>query len=85
MTFAQHTDCRHGTLFFEPSSLDFSTKNQGLLIRLGVQYHWKNHNFKDFTEFLATLNSKHRKSIKKRTKKNSRFANPNRSNRRKKH
>ena len=56
------------TLFFEPSSLDFY-KNQGLLIRLGVQYHWKNHNFKDFTEFLATLNSKHRKSIKRERKK----------------
>ena len=56
------------TLFFDPSSLDFY-KNQELLIRLGVQYHWKNDNFKDFTEFLATLNSKHRKSIKRERKK----------------
>lgn len=56
------------TLFFEPSSLDFY-KNQGLLIRLGVQYHWQNHNFKNFAEFLATLNSKHRKSIKRERKK----------------
>ena len=56
------------TLFFKPSDLDFY-KNQGLLIRLGVQYHWKNHNFKDFTEFLTTLSSKRRKSIKRERKK----------------
>lgn len=56
------------TLFFNSSELDFY-KNQGLLIRLGVQYHWKNQDFKDFTDFLTTLNSKRRKSIKRERKK----------------
>ena len=56
------------TLFFNSSELDFY-KNQGLLIRLGVQYHWKNQDFKDFTDFLTTLSSKRRKSIKRERKK----------------
>ncbi len=56
------------TLFFKPSDLDFY-KSQGLLIRLGVQYHWENHNFKNFAAFLTTLSSKRRKSIKRERKK----------------
>ena len=38
------------TLFFEPSELDFY-KTHGLLIRLGCQYHWENHDFINFTDF----------------------------------
>ncbi|MGB0866123.1 MAG: GNAT family N-acetyltransferase [Granulosicoccaceae bacterium] len=36
-----------------------------LLPRTGVQYHWHNHNYSDFDEFLAGLNSRKRKNIKR--------------------
>ena len=37
----------------------------GWLQRLGVQYHWHNHGFADFDEFLAALTARKRKSIKR--------------------
>src|SRR3546814_12070807 len=37
----------------------------GLLQRLGVQYHWQNHDYADFDAFLASLASRKRKAIKK--------------------
>ena len=33
------------------------------LQRIGIQYHWKNYDFKDFDEFLTTLKSKKKKNI----------------------
>ena len=37
----------------------------GLLRRLGCQYHWFNHDYRDFDHFLSDLNSKKRKQIKR--------------------
>ena len=37
----------------------------GLLQRKGQQFHWRNRNFKTFDEFLASLNSRKRKMIRK--------------------
>lgn len=37
----------------------------GLMRRLGCQYHWFNHDYADFDAFLASLNSKKRKQIKR--------------------
>lgn len=39
--------------------------NQGLLIRTACQYHWFNHEYCDFDDFLSHLNSKKRKQIKR--------------------
>ncbi|AZP13779.1 GNAT family N-acetyltransferase [Undibacterium parvum] len=36
----------------------------GYLIREGIQFHWKNNNYLNFEEFLATLESKKRKNIR---------------------
>jgi predicted N-acyltransferase len=36
-----------------------------LMRRLGCQYHWFNHDYRDFDDFLASLNSKKRKQIKR--------------------
>ena len=36
-----------------------------LLPRMGVQYHWHNHDYNDFDEFLGSLNSRKRKNIKR--------------------
>jgi len=41
----------------------------GLLQRLGVQYHWLNHDYADFDAFLAGLASRKRKAIKKERRK----------------
>src|SRR3546814_813549 len=41
----------------------------GLLQRLGVQYHWQNHDYADFDAFLASLASRKRKAIKKERRK----------------
>ena len=40
-------------------------KNNELLLRQGIQFHWKNANYKSFNEFLKTLSSRKRKVIKK--------------------
>ncbi len=37
----------------------------GLLQRLGQQFHWKNDAYENFDDFLATLSSRKRKSIRK--------------------
>ena len=37
----------------------------GLLRRLGCQYHWFNHDYRDFDHFLSDLNAKKRKQIKR--------------------
>jgi predicted N-acyltransferase len=37
----------------------------GWLPRLGVQYHWHNQGYGDFDDFLAALNARKRKSIKR--------------------
>src|SRR5262245_18504893 len=37
----------------------------GFLRRTDQQFHWHNHGFSSFDDFLATLNSRHRKAIKR--------------------
>ncbi len=39
--------------------------DQHLLLRRGIQYHWLNKGFSEFDDFLATLKSRNRKSMKR--------------------
>lgn len=39
--------------------------SHGFLQRTDQQFHWQNHGFASFDDFLATLNSRHRKAIKR--------------------
>ena len=39
--------------------------NKNVMLRSGIQYHWKNNNYKSFEEFLDNLSSRKRKVIKK--------------------
>src|ERR1700761_3584698 len=39
--------------------------DQGFLQRTDQQFHWHNQGYKTFDDFLATLNSRHRKAIKR--------------------
>ncbi len=39
--------------------------NREIMLRSGIQFHWKNNNYKNFDEFLKNLSSRKRKLIKK--------------------
>jgi predicted N-acyltransferase len=52
VTFAQEADCRF-------------LVSHGFLQRNDQQFHWRNQGFASFDDFLASLNSRHRKSIKR--------------------
>ena len=39
--------------------------NKEIMLRSGIQYHWKNNNYKTFDEFLEVLSSRKRKIIKR--------------------
>ena len=51
-------------LFPESAELP-SFEKAGLLTRLGCQYHWFNHDYADFDDFLSALTAKKRKQIKR--------------------
>jgi hypothetical protein len=51
-------------LFPEPTDLDALLEN-GLLQRVGCQFHWQNPGYRDFNDFLDTMTSKKRKNIKR--------------------
>ncbi|MES2049210.1 MAG: GNAT family N-acetyltransferase [Pseudomonadota bacterium] len=38
--------------------------NAGFLLRQGIQFHWQNHAYADFEEFLSSLEKKKRKNIR---------------------
>ena len=50
---------------FIKNSSEIKRKNKNLLLRKGIQFHWKNNNYNDFEDFLTTLSSRKRKVIKK--------------------
>lgn len=54
-------------LFPDECELEIFNNNRGpdWLLRQGVQYHWYNRGYKSFTDFLAALTSRRRKTIKK--------------------
>lgn len=66
------------TLKFQVSSLHVTfpsetewrgMKEKGFLQRIGMQYHWKNRNYKNFDEFLMDLKQSKRKNIRQERKK----------------
>jgi uncharacterized protein len=49
-----------------PESTDLEALTEaGFLQRMGQQFHWTNEGFRDFDDFLAALNSRKRKAVKK--------------------
>ncbi len=40
----------------------------GLMLRTGIQYHWKNRGYSDFEDFLSSLTSRKRKQIRRERK-----------------
>ncbi len=49
----------------EPGDLE----SLGFMRRTGLQYHWENRGYENFDDFLASLNSRKRKAIKKERRK----------------
>ena len=54
----------HG-LFLNSKEIDQFAHDSNYLVRHSNQFHWQNHNYSNFSEFLASLNSKKRKNIKR--------------------
>jgi len=50
--------------FPDPGEADIFTE-AGFLRRMGQQFHWTNDGYRDFDDFLAALNSRKRKAVKK--------------------
>ena len=49
-----------------PEPADLQAMNEaGFLQRLGQQFHWRNDGYRDFDDYLAALNSRKRKAVKK--------------------
>ena len=53
----------HATFIDKAEAAEFRAR--GWLIRSGIQFHWRNRDFADFEDFLATLASRKRKQIRK--------------------
>jgi len=49
---------------FPPAAQAAEMRDGGLMLRNGVQFHWRNHGYADFDGFLATLNHDKRKKIR---------------------
>ena len=43
-------------------------REQGQMFRLGCQYHWRNHNYESFDQFLDSFVSRKRKKVKQERK-----------------
>jgi uncharacterized protein len=50
--------------FAEPADAE-ALAEAGFLRRVGQQFHWKNDGYRDFDDYLAALNSRKRKAVKK--------------------
>ena len=51
-------------ILFPPESQAQSLKDAGFMLRSGVQFHWINQGFRDFEDFLSSLDRKKRKNIR---------------------
>ena len=60
---ATHASSVHVTFAREAEAK--SLAQHGFLIRNDQQFHWHNQGYKSFDDFLATLNSRHRKAIRR--------------------
>lgn len=62
---AVNLNCSSWHSLFTPTNEREAWLQTGLLHRQGVQFHWHNRDYASFTEFLATLTARKRKSIKR--------------------
>jgi hypothetical protein len=65
IAFAREVEVSSLHWLFAESEDASALSEQGLLQRVGCQFHWHNEGFVDFTDFLSRLTSKKRKQIKR--------------------
>jgi uncharacterized protein len=63
LTVQNDLSSAHAT-FIAPEQVEMF-RTAGWLIREDSQYHWRNRGYRDYTDFLATLTSRHRKALRK--------------------
>lgn len=66
---AQNNELSSIHCLFPPKASCDDFEKQGFVSRLGCQFHWHNHNYASFDDFLADFASRKRKNIKKERKK----------------
>jgi len=54
---------------FPPHDQALRMREHGMILRHGVQFHWTNHGYRDFDEFLAGMNHDKRKKIRQERRK----------------
>jgi uncharacterized protein len=67
LELANDTSSLH-VLFPTASEIPFLTQ-AGMMVRRGVQFHWRNENYRDFEQFLAQLSHDKRKKIRQERRK----------------
>lgn len=65
VNLAERSGCSSVHITFPTETESQAMADMGLLIRMGVQYHWENPGYDSFEDFLATLSSRKRKDIRK--------------------
>jgi len=65
LQLAQQQHCSSLHYLFTHEAEQRLLNQQGLLTRVGCQFHWQNNEYQDFEQFLATLNAKRRKNIRR--------------------
>jgi predicted N-acyltransferase len=66
--FAEKNDLSSAHFLFCESDDINILSNADLMLRFDYQYHWPNHNYQSFDDFLSQLTSKRRKNIKRERK-----------------
>src|ERR1700758_3543047 len=65
MALCRATDASSVHVTFAPETEWKLLADHGFLQRTDQQFHWRNQDYRSFDDFLATLNSRHRKAIKR--------------------
>jgi uncharacterized protein len=65
VALCQATNASSAHVTFAPEAEWKFLAGHGFLKRTDQQFHWRNQGYRNFDDFLATLNSRHRKAIKR--------------------
>lgn len=66
--FCQNQKLSSWHILFEQESTLRQLESEVFMLRCDIQFHWKNQNYGNFDDFLATLSSRKRKNIRKERK-----------------
>ncbi len=63
--FCQQQGLSGWHILFEREALLKAQQTHGLMLRYDCQFHWQNHDYRDFDDFLSCLSSRKRKNIRR--------------------